>query len=301
MKISRLFQTVYLLVEHKTMTAAELAERLEVSPRTVLRDIEALCAAGVPLYTSQGKGGGISIMDSFVLNKATVTAEEQEQILLALQSMQAASGPGTREALSKMQSLFQRSDADWITVDFSRWGFATTDAARFDALKEAIIDQRQIAFTYTNQAGNTALRRAYPLRLAFKSAAWYLQAFCCDAQDHRIFKVVRMRAITQTGEGFDRSAFHVPPAEYGAQPDLKAIKLRLRLAPEVASRAFDEFEADDITEHPDGSCTVTARMLDERWLYTYILSFGAYAKVLAPKALAREVAAQAQAVVAQYA
>lgn len=89
MKNSRLFQLLYLLMEHGEMTAGQLAERMEVSRRTIYRDLDALSAAGIPVYTQQGNGGGIHLMDQFLLNRSLLGDEEQEQILTALQSLDA--------------------------------------------------------------------------------------------------------------------------------------------------------------------------------------------------------------------
>ena len=123
---------------HKRRTTADdLATHFEVSRRTILRDIDTLKAAGIPLYTTQGKGGGIFIQDSFVLNKALISEEEQDQILFSLQGMSATSLLDSGQALDKMQSFFAASDKDWIEVDFSRWGHNIEDSTKFETLKEA--------------------------------------------------------------------------------------------------------------------------------------------------------------------
>ena len=100
MKNSRLFEILYLLVEKRAVTAGELAQRLEVSQRTVLRDVDALSAAGVPIYTTQGAGGGVALLPGYVLDRAAFTDEEQRQLLLALQSL-----PGQEGILSSTAPL----------------------------------------------------------------------------------------------------------------------------------------------------------------------------------------------------
>ena len=92
MSVGRQFQMVYLLLEKGRMTAGELAEKLEVSPRTVLRDVDALSAAGVPVYTTQGAGGGVALLDGYVLDRAAFSEEEQRQLLTALQSLPGQEG-----------------------------------------------------------------------------------------------------------------------------------------------------------------------------------------------------------------
>ena len=92
MKSSRLFQIVYELMSGERMTAPELARRLEVSVRTIYRDVEALCQAGLPIATGQGQGGGIRLMDGYVLDRALMSASEQERLMLAVKALASATG-----------------------------------------------------------------------------------------------------------------------------------------------------------------------------------------------------------------
>ena len=93
MSVSRLFEIVYLLLEKKQITARALAERFEVSVRTIYRDVDALSAAGIPIYASQGRGGGISLTDRFVLDRAALSPEEQARVLTALKSLPGGDSP----------------------------------------------------------------------------------------------------------------------------------------------------------------------------------------------------------------
>lgn len=79
MRVNRLFEMIYVLLSERTVTAKQLAERLEVSVRTVYRDIELLSAAGIPVYMSKGRGGGIRLLDGFVLNKSVLSEREQQE------------------------------------------------------------------------------------------------------------------------------------------------------------------------------------------------------------------------------
>ena len=119
MKNSRLFKILYLLVEKRAVTAGELAERLEVSERTIYRDIDALSAAGIPVFTQKGQGGGIRLMDQFVLDRALLSPEEQDEILFALQAILATGGGAEADTLSRLSALFRREGGDWLEVDFT--------------------------------------------------------------------------------------------------------------------------------------------------------------------------------------
>jgi len=103
------------------VTAGELAEHFEVSVRTIYRDIDALCQGGIPIYTSQGKGGGISLIDDFVLDKSLLSEKEQDKILMALQSLSAVQYPELDNVLLKLSGLFRKNNINWVEVDFSNW------------------------------------------------------------------------------------------------------------------------------------------------------------------------------------
>lgn len=192
MQIHRLFEIVYLLMEKGSVTAKELAERFEVSTRTVYRDIDALSGAGIPVYASRGKGGGIRLLPDFVLNKSLLTGAEQDEILFALQSLKATSASQNSEVFSRLSGLFRKETVDWIDVDFSRWGTGDAEREIFQMLKTAILERRVIAFTYYNTSGVCSERRVEPMKLRFQSNSWYLQAFCLTRENFRIFKTCRM-------------------------------------------------------------------------------------------------------------
>lgn len=280
MQISRLFEIVYILLDKKSITANELAEHFEVSKRTILRDIETLTTAGIPIYTSQGKGGGISILDNFVLNKTTVSDEEQNQILFALQSILSTQQTSTNNLLSKLSALFKKTDTNWIEVDFSRWGNTDPDKGKFEMLKTAIIKKQALSFSYPSSYGETTNRTVYPLKLVFKSKAWYLQAYCLLKNDYRIFKISRMLSLAVTNDGFAEKEFTPPPIE---PPNLMSpvlVHLELCFAPYAAYRIYDEFETKNVVKNEDGTFTVTADLPNDDWLYGFLLSFGTAVRVL---------------------
>ena len=108
MKLNRLFEIVYILLNKKQVTAKELAERFEVSQRTIYRDIDTLSECGIPVYAIKGKGGGISLVDGYKMDRAMLTVDEQKEILSALQSIKAADIQTENNALNKLSTFFQR-------------------------------------------------------------------------------------------------------------------------------------------------------------------------------------------------
>ena len=292
MSTGRQFQMVYLLLERGRMTAGELAEKLEVSPRTVLRDVDALSAAGVPIYTTQGAGGGVALLDGYVLDRAAFTDEEQRQLLTALQSLPGQEGA---QALTKLSALFRRNQADWLQVNLSRWGDAgSTDNGKFQLLKQAVLERQTLAFDYASSYGSTRPRKVLPARLVFKGQGWYLQAFDTEREDYRTFRLSRILSPAFTGEVFHRR-LTPPDIDFsGDIPPLFRVEVKLRFAPYMAYRVYDEFDQGCVTRREDGSLLVEAVFPEDQWLYGYLLSFGAGVEVLSPDTLRRRLAVLGQ-------
>ena len=283
MQINRLFEIVYILLDRKSITANELAEHFEVSRRTILRDIDKLSSAGIPVYSTPGKGGGISILDSFVLNKTVISEEEQNQIIFALQSFVPTQSAEAGDILSRLSALFDKKDMSWIEVDFSRWGDESADREKFDVLKKAILEKRGVAFKYPKNSGEFFERHVYPLKLVFKSKAWYVQAYCLERLDYRTFKISRIQNIKAGSDSFAGKEFTPPPINETEVAADSVVHLVLRFAPEIALGIYDEFSPEDIRVEKDGSCIVEIDFPHDYWLYSFILSFGASVEVLEPE------------------
>jgi len=144
MQINRLFEIVYVLLGQKSVTANKLALQFGVSQRTIYRDIDALSLSGIPVYAERGKGGGISLLPGYVLNKSILSEKEQQEILLALQALSSINSPDTDNVFKKLSAFFNKSAADWLHVDFTGWGSGS--ATLFDDFKTAILERRIVEF-----------------------------------------------------------------------------------------------------------------------------------------------------------
>ncbi len=275
MQINRLFEIIYILLDKKTVTADSLAERFEVSRRTIYRDIELLSQAGIPVYTNRGKRGGISLLDNFVLDKSLISDREQSAILSALVAMSMLPNIEKTELENRLSALFQKDSASWISVDFSDWNSAQKTI--FDKLKTAVIEKRIVEMEYVNSFGQKSRRIAEPLQLWFKSRSWYLIAYCRTAGDYRLFRLSRMRSVTVYNDSFERE---MPDYQYEEQK-VHSTKVVLKISPEMEHRVYDEFEK--FKKDVEGNFIVTMEYPEDEWLYGYLMSFGKYARVLEPE------------------
>ena len=290
MKSSRLFEIVYRLLENERCTAPQLAQDLEVSVRTIYRDIEALCQAGVPVVTEQGQGGGIRLMDGWSLNKTLMNVKEQEQLLTAVKTLSGVQE--SSDALAhKLGALFQRQPRDWLRVDFHYWGAINENDIRFEQIKTAVLDKRILSFSYASYNGVTE-RRVKPVLLYFKGNAWYLQAFCLMRNEFRTFKISRVSHLALTDEHFEDDL--MPPEIDPWDWHFQWPEVSLRFAPYMAYRVYDEYDEEDIQLEPDGHLLVKTHLPPEdEWSAARILSYGTGVEVLCPDALRRSAAAYA--------
>ncbi len=279
---NRLFEIVYILMQKRKITAKELADRFEVSTRTIYRDIEILSRANIPVYSIKGKDGGIGILEEYVLNKAILSEEEQNQILFALQGMIQVKGQNEKDILEKLSILFNKKLNDWIKIDFSNWGKDNEQENRFDIIKSAILNKKLIEFTYYNSNGEESKRIVEPLQIWFKDKSWYLISYCKQKEDYRIFKITRIRKIKILEEHFERELLKVQKEE---KCNFKSILLELEITKKMAYRVYDEFENSQISKKENGNFIVKVEYPENEWIYGYILSFGEHIKVLSPNSV----------------
>ncbi len=296
MQESRLFKIVYHLLDKGQATASELAQKFEVSVRTIYRDIDALSEAGIPVYAEAGRNGGIHLMNDFVLDRAVLSEEEKQEILTALQSINFTKNISGSQTLQKLSAIFHLSSENWLEVDFSRWGNKGTDNEKFELLKSAVIHQKCVKITYANSYGTIRERIIRPLKMSYKSMAWYLKAYCTEKQDYRIFKLTRIMDLEVLADGFCKSSF--PEPDEALSQTYNTIKLRF---PENMSyRVYDEFDKTQVSRQENGDLIVSAEMPEDEWLIGYLLSFGTQTDIIEPAYLKEIVAEQAKKIYEKY-
>lgn len=284
MQINRLLEIVYILFDKKIVTAKELAEHFEVSQRTIYRDIDALSGAGIPVYAMKGKGGGIKLLDNYVINKSMLSEKEQIDILASLNGMKALSVPDVDPVLKKMAAIFEKNYSSWIDVDFSNWNSSSDEKEKFNILKTAIINRNPIEFQYYSSYGEKTKRTIEPLQLIFKGQGWYIYGFCTFKNDYRVFRVTRIKNLVITEGNFIRT---IPENIFkdSQEEQIKVINFSMKIHSSMAYRVYDEFHGEAISKAADGSFIVKVSLPENNWVYGYILSYGEYGEVLEPEGL----------------
>ncbi len=265
MQESRLFKIVYYLLDKRQATAPELAKMFEVSVRTIYRDVDALSEAGIPIYAETGRNGGIRLMNGFVLDKAMLSEEEKQEILAALQSINTMQNLGGSQTAEKLSAMFQMDSANWLEVDFSRWGNEGFDNKKFDLLKLAVIHCRKVKIHYAGSGGTVSQRIVEPYKLVYKANAWYLYGFCTERQDMRLFRINRILDLKILDQEFKRSLV-LKPMDALRIPEEEYPQITLRFPKEMAYRVYDEFDKTQIQQQENGDLIASARMPADRWL-----------------------------------
>lgn len=280
MKNNRLFKILYYVLEKGKVTANELAEKYEVSIRTIYRDIDVLSSAGIPIYATQGKGGGIEIADDFVLKKSFLSENEQEQILIALNGLELTNKEYENELLTKLTALFKTKNTNWIEVDFTNWQRSKSYDELFKDIKSAIINKNIVSFTYFSSNKKETSREVKPIRLLFKGWDWYVYAFCLSRNDFRYFKLSRIKEFEILSNTFEDDFDNIvlkKEMEYE-----ETVFVKVKFDRKMAFRVYDEVSS-AIEEDEDGNLYATVELPNNYNLYNYIFSYGDAAEVLEPK------------------
>ena len=286
MKIDRLFSIVQILVNKKIITAKELAEYFNVSVRTIYRDIETLSANGIPVYSTQGNGGGISILDNYSIDKTIVSDDDQNNIIMALQSLDATGKINVKDSLTKLKNIFKKNETDWIEIDFSGWEQSDDEKKNFEVLKESIINLRCVKFSYYSNKGETSKRIIEPYKLVFKGNQWYIYGYCRKRNDFRFFKLTRIDELEVVNELFiKKNNVHMNMDYSTEKADIIRVKLKINMS--AASRVYDEFRR-GIIIHDKGNLIVEADIPKKQWIYNYFLGYGDELEILEPMELREE-------------
>ncbi len=299
MKIDRLIGILSILLQEEKTTAPELAERFEVSRRTINRDIEDLCKAGIPVKTSQGTGGGISIMDGYRMDRTILTSKDMQMILAGLRSLDSVSGSRYYgQLMEKIQTGSSEfiSGRDSMLIDLSSW-YKGSLAPKIEVIQSATENRHLLEFKYYAPSGESN-RTIEPYYLIFRWSSWYVWGRkvsggdlscadrsgterCSDQENYRLFKLNRMDRVVETEKDFI--------CRNAPMPDLSnekifpgRIKVKALFTPDVKWRLVEEFGPHCFSEADDGRLLFSADYTDMDNLVTWFMTFGAKAEVLEP-------------------
>lgn len=299
MQVSRLFRILYILLTRERVTAPQLARELEVSVRTIYRDVQALCEAGMPIFSEQGRSGGISILPGFKLNKSLLSDEERLSILSSL-TAGVQSGVQEQALVRKLTAFFGAPAPDWVQIDFADWSGKQDEDIHI--IRQSILEKRLLAFDYYSESGSMTTRQVCPLMLWFKGQAWYLRAFCLTRRAVRTFKLTRLKrpeiipgAFPQ--EAIDAQRSDTPSTDW---PEPEYVHLIMHADSCMAYRIFDDFSEEAVIRLESGDFRIDTRFPPGEWIKSIVLSYGEHAEVLEPEELRQEIKEALKKLTARY-
>lgn len=299
MKIDRLIGILSILLQKNKVTAPYLAEMFEVSRRTINRDIDDICKAGIPLLTTQGANGGISIMEGYKIDKTLLSSAELQSILAGLKSLDSVAGTNQyRQLIDKLAVNGGTTPSDnHIVIDLSSH-YKNSLAPKFETIKKAIDQRRFIAFYYYSPKGESS-RQIEPYLIVYQWSSWYIWGYCPDRSDYRHFKLNRLWDLQM----LDKTYVPRDLPKYNSQNQLampSQIHLVAEFDPAMKWRLIDEYGLDCYQMTKAGKLRFEFCFASRENLFSWILSFGDGAEIIEPNELRKALLAVTEKISKKY-
>ena len=280
MKIDRQMGIISHLVNKRKTTAKELSELFKVSTRTIMRDIDDLSLAGIPLYVMKGKNGGIFLMEDFQTDKPPLTQSERLSIESGLKSRyQVLEDASTFNAILKLNATNTYSDFE-IDLSLSQ-GNLEIRTLIFNLL-EAIRGRVKIKFSYINSQGLVSQKNCEPYRIVYKDRSWYMDAYDTEKARFSVYKVARISELTLS-DTFSKRHFTPLPYDGGTWMNENKVPVILHVQKIVLDRFVELLGYNAIKPITSDIYEIIYPLNDNDWGYNTLLAFGKYITVISPK------------------
>ncbi len=290
MKIDRLISIIMVLLDKERVGAQELADRFEVSPRTIYRDIDAINRSGIPVYSTPGTGGGFEILQQYKIDRKVFSSADLTAILTGLSGLSnMIRGDELVNALAKVKSFIPGDrakdiefKANQIHIDFSPWIGSRNMQEQLEVIKTALQDSRLLSFEYTDRYGNRTERTAEPYQLVMKGSHWYWQGYCHQRNDFRLFKLSRMSNLRISDECFVPRNYQNPQLDFGDMAETMQTMIKLRIHRSVMDLVLDHCSYEQFSPDGEEHYIVRFPFIDNDYYYSMLFSFGNRCECLEP-------------------
>lgn len=289
MKADRLLSIILILMEKKQISASALSKMLEVSTRTIYRDIETLSMAGIPIYTTTGVKGGVGILESYKVDKQLLNLNDITALLIGINSIESVYSNKTLMDLNiKIKNLLNEKHQDQLETRVKQikieHSVKNTDNLNelFEIIKQAMDEKVLMEFTYRDRLGVVTHRKVEPYRLLYKNKEWYLQAYCRDRLDFRTFKLNRMSEIELMNEGYTDRELPLDILDHMEFKDEAIQQVTLSVTDKKIDYFISQYGQQCIVSVNQNQYIIKIPMSINEWACQYILSFGDQCECIEP-------------------
>ncbi len=292
MKYQMMLKILFLLLSRKKVSAKYIADRYEISIRSVYRYIDELSLANVPIYNERGRNGGYSISENYKIPASFLSSEESEKIISTLLEINKELGSDVlASAIEKLGSIAKISSETPtinfgnLIIDGSAWGVSDAYGETLKILQKAIEEKTLLSICYIDRDGESTERIIEPHVLALKQGLWYVYAYCRLRDTFRLFKVGRIEKIKSINENFSRRELNDLKLVFEKWYDEPDEDIDFIIDKSVKPDVEEWLGVDKVHVSPSGKITATAKLPIDDYLTAKILSFGSKVKVESPKKL----------------
>lgn len=290
MKIDRLVSIIMILLDKERISAQALADMFEVSLRTIYRDIDAINMAGIPIRSTSGVGGGFEIMQQYKIDKKVFSTADLSALLMGLSSLSGMiRGDELAHALAKVKSFVPADSAkdvelkvNQIRIDLSPWRGNSNIQPYLEMIQTALQENKLLTFEYIAHHGNRTVRTVEPYQLVLKNSHWYLQGYCHQRNDFRLFRLSRMSKLQMEEEIFTPRDFQKPQLDFDDIWKTMHTKIKIRIHKSVMDRVLDFSSYEDFSPDGEEHYIVDFPFLENEYHYAILLSFGNKCECLEP-------------------
>ena len=308
MKVDRLVSIIMILLDKKRIGAQELADRFEVSPRTIYRDIDTINLAGIPIRSTSGVGGGFEIMQAYKIDRKVFSTTDLSAILIGLSSLSGMMrGDELANALAKVKSFIPTDRAkdielraNQIQIDLSPWIGNRNIQPYLERIQTALQESKLLSFEYLDRHGNKTVRTAEPYQLVLKSSHWYWQGYCHTRKDFRLFKLSRMSNLQIQKESFTPRDYQKPQLDFADILETMQTEIKIRIHKSVMDRVLDYCTNEHFSPDGDEHYIVRFPFIENEFYYNILFSFGDKCECLEPLHIRTEMKRRIQDIAAIY-
>lgn len=308
MKVNRLVSIIMILLDKKRISAQELAEMFEVSPRTIYRDIDAINLAGIPIRSTSGVGGGFEIMENYKMDRKVFSTADLSALLMGLSSLSdVMRGDELVNTLAKVKSFIPADNAkdielkaNQLSIDLSPWMGNRNIQADIETIKTALQENQLLSFEYADSHGNKTTRTVEPYQLVLKNSHWYFQGYCQIRNDYRLFKLTRISNLQLQEKQFTPREYQKPQLDMTDMMTTMQTTIKIRIHQSVMDGVLEYCPFKEFTPDGEEHYIVNFPFIENDYYYNNLFSFGDKCECLEPPHVRAEMKRKARAITALY-